>query len=121
MVIAQPIISGSLGQLTTSDAVYYTQPGSTANANSNRTIIQTLTLTNTSASPVDVWVYVIPFGSSPGNAFLLGGSPITVAVGQSLNVVEAERKVLTAGGTIQARASADTAVSIMASGTEITA
>lgn len=118
MVTAQQIIDGA--DLTGSVATYYTQPGNTAQANSNRTVIQQLVLTNNDTAPVDVSLYIVPFGSSATNTFRVGGAPMTLAVGESRIIYEVLKMVLRSGGTIQAIASTAGVVSIMASGTEMT-
>jgi hypothetical protein len=103
------LVDGS--QLTTSALTYYTAPVSTL------TTIAACTLTNTSAAPVTVTVYLVATGgtASAANTIL---SARALAAGESFNVGSAIGQTLSAGGQIQALASAATSITLVASGYE---
>ena len=107
--IAQRLIAGS--QLTTAAATYYTAPANT------KAVISACRLTNTTAGAVTATVYLIASGgsASASNTVL---SAKSLAAGESYDV-PIDGQVLLAGGFIQALASANTSISIVASGTEI--
>jgi hypothetical protein len=104
------LIDGEL--LTTSTAIYYTAPGQTKAA------VKILTLTNTSGSQVSVNLYRVPRNAQPGAANLLG--PFTLGPNSAPLFVLAACHVLEPGDSIQASCTANSAVSIMASGYELT-
>lgn len=100
-------------QLTGSNATYYTAGTSVT------TVIKKLTLTNSTATPEDVTVYLVP------NGFVAGSDNILLSaqeVGDNVcrEVTEAEGHVLNPGDRIQAFCSTGAAVNIMASGVEFT-
>lgn len=99
-------------QLTTSAATYYTVPSSTT------TVINSVALTNTTAGAVTATVYLVASGgsASASNTVL---SARSLAAGETYLVPGCAGMVLAAAGTLQALASANTSISLMASGTEI--
>ncbi|HNC83780.1 MAG TPA: hypothetical protein PK999_12090 [Nitrospira sp.] len=104
------LIAGS--QLTTSAATYYTATGLKAR-------IDNLTLTNTTAGAVTATVHLVPNGgsASASNCIL---SAKSINAGDSYVVPGAIAQWLEDGGTIQALASANTSIGIVASGVEYT-
>lgn len=92
-------------QLTTSAAIYYTAPTGTTST------INNLSLTNTSVSPVTVTLYRVPSAGSPGAANTIL-SAFSLAAGQTYVPPQAIGLQLEAGMTLQALASAGTAVTI---------
>lgn len=108
---AKVLAAGS--QLTTSAATYYTAPSSTT------TIIQSVVLTNTNGSTRTATVHLVASGGSASASNMVLSARSLVA-GETYIVPGCAGMVLAAGGTIQALASANTAISLMASGTEIT-
>lgn len=105
------LVDGS--QLTVAAAVYYTTPANTL------TTIAACTLTNTSAGAVTVTMYLVPSAGAPGAANCIL-SARTLAAGESYNVGSAIGQTLPAGATLQALASAGTAITLVASGYETT-
>jgi predicted phage tail protein len=103
------LVDGS--QLTTSALTYYTAPASTL------TTISACTLTNTSAAPVTATVYLVATGGTAGAANIIL-SARALAAGESFNVGSAIGQTLSAGGQIQALASAVTSITLVASGYE---
>lgn len=111
MIIPQTLIAGS--QLTTSAATYYT-------AGTNvKAIITNMTLTNTTATARTATVHVISAGATE-TALNMIISARVIAAGETYNCPEAIGKVMLATGTIRALAEAGTAISIEASGYEVT-
>ena len=102
-------------QLTASAATYYTTPANT------RTQIKKLTVTNpTSSAAVRlVTVHLVPSGGSASDTnMIISARP--VAIGQAMDLFEAENHILEPGDFIQALADAATDVTIMGSGLEVT-
>lgn len=99
-------------QLTAGAAAYYTAPPSTVAR------IDAMTLTNTSTEAVTATLHLVPAGgtASNGNMVLKAKS---IEAGGSYSVREALGHWLETGGTIQALASAATAVTLVASGVEV--
>lgn len=105
------LVSGS--QLTTSAATYYTAPGNT------RTRVATFTATNTSAGAETISVHLVPSGGSADDTNIVADE-ISLAAKETKSISGAIGHVLESGGTLQALASAGTAINIVASGYEIT-
>lgn len=105
------IIPGS--QLTASAAAYYTAPANT------RCVVKRLSFTNTTAPAVTVTVYLVASGGSPAATNIIASAHV-VAGGETWDCASAEGHVIEAGGTIQALASAVTAITIIGSGVEVT-
>lgn len=110
MLTPKRLIEGA--QLTLAAATYYTAPAN------GKALLKKLTLTNTSAAAVTVTLHLVAAGGAAGvqNMLLKARS---IAAGATYDCTEAVNHILEAGGTIQALASAATAVTIMASGCEI--
>lgn len=100
-------------QLTTSAAIYYT-------ADNIKARIDNIALTNTTAGAVTATVHLVPSGgsASASNCVL---SARSIAAGETYIVPGAIGQTLDAGGTLQALASAGTAISLVASGIESSA
>lgn len=107
--IAQRLVSGS--QLTSSAATYYTAPANT------KTVISACRLTNTTAGAVTATVYLVPSGGTAGATNIVLSAK-SLAAGESFDV-PIDGQVLLTGGTLQALASANTSITIVASGVEI--
>lgn len=107
---AKVLAAGS--QLTTSAATYYTAPTATT------TIIQAVVLTNTTAGAVTATVHLVASGgsASASNTVL---SARSLSAGETYIVPGCSGMVLPTGATLQALASANTSISILASGTEV--
>lgn len=105
------IIAGS--QLTTDAVAYYTAPRGT------RCVIKRLSLTNTSAGPVTVTIYLVPsqYSAAADNTLT---SARSLAAGETWDCLSAEGHVIEAGGTVEALASAGASITIIGSGMEIT-
>lgn len=103
------LVDGAL--LETAAAALYLTPGGTY------TTISAMTVTNTGGAVVDVTVYLVPQSNTAGagNAVLWERS---VSPGESRIVGEAIAQTMHPGGTIQAKASAAGAVTLVASGYE---
>lgn len=99
-------------QLTTVAATYYMAPASTT------TIIQAVVLTNTTGGAITATVHLVASGdtATTSNVVLLAKS---LAAGETYIVPGTAGLALAAGGMLQALASANTSISLMASGTEI--
>jgi len=104
------LIAGS--QLTTSAAAYYT-------ASNVKARIDALALTNTTAGAITATVHLVPSGGSAtaSNCIL---SAVSIAANSTLIVPGALGQWIESGGTIQALASANTSITIVASGIEQT-
>ena len=98
--------------LTTSAATYYT-------ATNLKARIDALALTNTTGGAITATVYLVPSGGSAGvtNCIL---SAVSIAANSTLVVPGALGQWIESGGTIQALASANTSITIVASGVEQT-
>ena len=99
-------------QIANSTTTYYT-------ATNVRARIDSLTLTNTTAAAVTVTIYLVPGAGVAGSANTVLSS-YSVAAGQTYLVPGVIGQWLEESGTIQASASAASAVSIVASGIEWT-
>lgn len=104
------LVNGS--QLTTSAATYYTSTGV-------KTRIDALVLVNTTGSAATATVHLVPSGdsASASNCIL---SAKSINAGDFYVVPGALSQWLEAGGTLQALASANTTISIVASGVQFT-
>jgi hypothetical protein len=100
-------------QLTTLAATYYTAPANTT------TVIQSVVLTNTTAGAITATVHLVASGGS-ATASNMVLSARSIAAGETYLVPGCAGAVVATGGTIQALASANTSIILMASGTEIT-
>lgn len=96
-------------QLTASAATYYTAP-----ANSLATI-SAASVTNTTATPQTVTVYLVPAAGTAGVGNVVCSGRI-VASGETFNVSGCIGQTLAAGGMIQALSDAATALTLVASG-----
>lgn len=98
--------------LTTANVVQYTAPANT------RTIIRRATFVNSSAQAATVTVYLVPSGGtvSVGNQIIRNRA---LGAGEAWSAPDLEGHVIEAGGSIQASASAASAISLVASGVEI--
>ena len=99
-------------QLTNSNATYYT-------ATNVRTIIDKMTLCNTTGGAVTVTVDLVDSGGSAGVSERVI-SALSINAGQTYTCPEVVGHVLNAGDSIQALCSASTSVTIRASGREVT-
>lgn len=105
-------VSGS--QLTTGTATYYTAPSNT------KARITQCVITNTSAGAETAKVHLVPSGGSADDTNVVFDDSVTsVAAGETKTITGAIGQVLEAGGTIQAIASAGTALTLVVSGYEI--
>lgn len=112
MVVSKRFVEGS--QLTTGAVAYYTAQ----NVAGVKSLIKKATVCNTTASAATVTVYLVPSGGSPAAAnTIVSARP--VAAGQTLELYEVENQVLEAGDTLQALASAGTAITLAVSGVEL--
>lgn len=97
-------------QLTTLAVNYYA-------ATNIKTRITAMTLTNTTAGAITATVYLVPSGgTADGTNTILSAKSINA--GESYRVIEAIGQDIMAGGSIQALASANTSIAMVASGTE---
>lgn len=110
-VRAQRLVPGS--QLTTSTATYYTAPtGTTA-------VLKRAVFSNTTASPVTIRANVVTLaGSASASNQVINDR--TVAPGESYISPELAGIVLGAGDFLQALASANTSITLVVSGIQIT-
>lgn len=99
-------------QLTNVNAIYYT-------ATNVRTIIDKMTLCNTTGGAVTVTVDLVNAGGTAGVAERLI-SARSLAAGETYICPEATGHVLNASDTIQALASANSSITMRVSGREIT-
>ena len=106
----KPLLDPAL--VANSTTTYYTVPTATT------TIIKHLALHNTSASPVQVTVYLVESGGTAGASNQIFKK--TIASLESYPVYSALNATLEAGATIQAIAGTASAVSLHASGNEVT-
>lgn len=97
----QNIIGLQLGQaaMTTSYATIYTTPSNPA----TRTYIKDITIVNTTASPINVYVSIVPDSGTAGssNAIFYGN-----ALPGATTVQWTGSQIMSSGGTIQVKASA---------------
>lgn len=96
-------------QLTATAAIYYTAP-----ANSLVTI-SAASVTNTTATPQSLTVYLVPASGAPGVGNVVCSGRI-VAPGETFNVPGCIGQTLAAGGTLQALSDAAAALTLVASG-----
>lgn len=99
-------------QLTNATATYYTVPAST------RTNIRKMTFTNNDSSIRTITVYLVPSGGTASNSNLLINAQ-SVGIAETWEAYSTEGHTLETGDTIQLKASANTAVTVMCSGVEI--
>lgn len=109
---AKRLIAGS--QLTTSAATYYTAPALTT------CVLRRLSCTNTTGGAVTVTLYLVASGGSASASNTLA-SAVSLAAGETWSCPDADGHVLAAGGFVSALASANTSITLIGSGTEITA
>lgn len=100
-------------QLTTSAATYYTA------GTGVRCMIKHVTFCNTSGSNVTVTAYLVPSGGSATDSNIITKTH-TLIPSETWNCPDLEGHVIEDGGTLQALASANTSVNIVASGVETT-
>lgn len=98
-------------QLTASAATYYTSTGV-------RTRVDKLSISNPTGTARDVTIYLVPSGGSAGDSTTITKTK-TVASLETWNCPDMVGQILEAGGTIQALASAVTALTISAAGTQM--
>lgn len=111
MIVPKTLIAGS--QLTTSAATYYTAgTGVTA-------IIKSMTLTNNSGGAVTATVHIVDTGSTESASNMVIDAK-NLADGETYLCPEAINQSISPTGTIRALASANTSISIKASGVEVT-
>lgn len=82
-------------------------------------VIDTFTVTNTSASNVSFSINIVPSGGSVSNSNLIFDS-ITIGVGETYNCPELVGKVLQPGSFLSTLASAASSLTIDVTGREIT-
>lgn len=109
-VIVKAIIASQ--QLTNANATYYT-------ATNVRTIIDKLTLCNTTGGAVTVTLDLVDSGGSAGVTERLL-SARSINAGDTYTCPEVVGHVLNSGDTIQGLCSANTSITIRASGREVT-
>lgn len=110
-VIAKRLIKGA--QLTTSTASLYTAPASTT------AITKRVQFSNPSAVPASITAWVVPASGSASAQYQYINS-LSMSPGETYTSPELSGVVLAAGDSIQALASVANAISVMASGVEIT-
>lgn len=98
-------------QLTNSNATYYT-------ATNVKTIIDKMTLVNTTSGAVTVTVDLVDSGESAGVAERVI-SARSIAAGETYTCPEVVGHILNSGDSIQALASASTSITIRCSGREV--
>lgn len=103
--------SPSATQLTTSATTIYSA------ATGIRAQVLAANVLNTSAAPVTVTVHLVPTGQTVGDANMIVKAR-SLNIGESYKVIELVGQAMNAGDTIQALASANTAVSMMVGGVE---
>lgn len=99
-------------QLTNANVTYYT-------ATNVRTIIDKFTLVNTTAGAVTATVDAVDSGGTAGASERLI-SARSIAAGETYTCPEVVGHILNPGDSIQALASANTSITIRASGREVT-
>jgi hypothetical protein len=95
-------------QLTNASALYYT-------ATNVQTIIDKMTVTNTTVGAITVTVYI---GTAAASTTMI--SARSIAAGETYTCPELTGHILNNGDTIYALASANTSITIRASGREVT-
>jgi len=101
------------GTLTNAVATYYTAAAAV------KARIDSMTVTNYSASAATFTVWLVPTGGTATDANILVKAR-TIAAGASGRLLEAVGQWIEGGGTIQIQASANTAITVVASGIEQT-
>jgi hypothetical protein len=97
----------ALGNVTTAAANVY--------ASSGNTVVTFLSLTNYSASNVTANVYVVPSGSSAGNATMLFQN-LDLTIGETYQIYAGNEKLILGNNdAIQANSSADNSVTTIVS------
>jgi hypothetical protein len=97
----------ALGNVTTSAANVY--------ASSGNTVVTFLSLTNYSASNVTANVFVVPSGSSAGNATILFQN-LDLTIGETYQIYAGNEKLILGNNdAIQANSSADNSVTTIVS------
>ena len=112
MAITGRRFSASSSQLTTSATTLYT-------ATNVKAQIQAFTVLNTSGGAVTVTIHIVPSGGSASNSNMIVQTK-SLNAAESYKVIEAVGQWLSAGDTIQALASANTAISSVIGGIEVT-
>lgn len=97
-------------QLTNATAIYYFSTGVT-------TRVDKMTFTNTDAASHTVTLYLVP-GAGAANAGTTITSAHSLAAGETWNCPDAVGQMLADGGTIQAKADANTVVTVSAAGVQ---
>lgn len=106
MIVEQPITAALVAATATA---YYTSP-----TNLKRAIIKAVSFTNTDTAPQTVTVHLVPLsGSATDTNKLIAARSLNA--GETWQCMEAENKVLLAGGMLQALASAASKVNIQGS------
>lgn len=110
MIVTKPLVEGVV--LTTSAVAYYTTSSKVTSA------ITKATVTNTTGTSATVTVYIVPPGGSPAAAnTIISAQPI--AAGHSIDLFQLHgQKLVTAGESLQALASAGSALSLRVTGYE---
>jgi hypothetical protein len=96
-------------QLTAVAAVYATVP------DNSLLTISAMSVTNTSATPRLLTVYLVPLAGAAGVSNVVCSGRV-IAPGETFNVSGAIGQTLGAGGTVQAMSDAATALTLVASG-----
>lgn len=109
MITPKPLISPQ--QLTDATATYYTSTNVT-------TRIDKLSLTNTTAGAVTATIYLVPSAGTAGDSNTITWAK-SIQAGETWNCPDAVGQILASGGTIQAKASANTSLTISAAGVTI--
>lgn len=99
-------------QLTTAAAIYYTAPALTT------AVIKKLTITNSTGGAVSVTIYLVPAAGAAGVTNIVTSAK-SILAGAVYEAYECENHVLMPGDTLQALASANTSLTLKASGIEI--
>lgn len=109
-IAAKPLIHAKYA--SNSGSIEYSAPSST------NTIVDKFTAYNSSGGPVDLSIYIMRNGASPSNANIV--TKQTVATLTTLDLTEIQNHVLGPTDSIHVLASAGSAISIRASGREVT-
>lgn len=109
MITSKPLISPQ--RLTTSTATYYTSTNLT-------TRVDKFTVTNTTAGAVTVTIYLVPSAGTADDGTTITSAK-SIQGGETWNCPDMVGQVLGLGGTIQAKASAATSLTVSAAGVTI--
>jgi hypothetical protein len=114
MAIPAKVLSDGVG-LTASTATYYTVPASTV------TKVQEIILSNSHTLPVTVDIYFVPAGGTAAytNQVFIGDSAAGLILAAKESKTIGLNTILTAGATIQAKASVATVIGTRISGYEM--